>query len=217
MRNAHAETTGDRASPLLAVGGERRGAKEGSMLLALLVTDLKGFTPLVEQLGDERAREMMQLHDRLVRGPIADLGGHEVAHTGDGIMAAFGSVRAALTAACRIQQDLTASGEDPSGIALRARVGVHAGEPLPMEGRLIGRCVNTAVRVCQAAEAERILVTDLARVLSGDRSFCFGNSRALRLKGLSSEVTVQELLWRKPPVAGELVSRKSGRAQLRSL
>ena len=76
-------------------------------------------------------------------------------------MAAFRSVAAALQATIEIQCALEAHTRAQPEAPLRARVGVHAGEPLPEEGRLFGTCVNTAVRVCAAAGGQRVLVSDL--------------------------------------------------------
>lgn len=166
-----------------------------SGLLALLVTDLEGFTTLVERLGDEEAREWMHVHNRIVRDAILANGGREVAHTGDGIMAAFRSVAAALAAAIEVQRGLRAHTRDHLDAPLRARIGVHAGEPLPEEGRLFGTCVNTAVRVCASAPAQSVLVSDLARQLAAGRSFRFAASRKIALKGLGQPMQVHELLW----------------------
>jgi class 3 adenylate cyclase len=164
-------------------------------LLALLVTDLEGFTTLVEQLGDVNAREWMHVHNRIVRDAIFAHGGREVAHTGDGIMAAFRSVAAALAAAIDVQRGLHAYTRTNLDAPLRARIGVHAGEPLPEEDRLFGTCVNTAVRVCAAAQAQSVLVSDLARQLAAGRNFRFAASRKVALKGLGQPLQVHELLW----------------------
>src|SRR4051794_35201482 len=128
-------------------------------LLALLVTDLEGFTPLVERLGDLEARTLMQVHNRIVRDALCVPAGREIAHTGDGIMAAFRSVASALHAAIEIQSTLDEHTRERPDAPLRARIGVHAGEPLPEDGRLFGTCINTAVRVCAASGATRVLVS----------------------------------------------------------
>ena len=49
-------------------------------LLALLVTDVEGFTSLVETLGDAQAQLVMREHDQLLRASIRDGCGQEVAH-----------------------------------------------------------------------------------------------------------------------------------------
>jgi len=66
---------------------------------------------------------------------------------------------------------------------------------LPSDGRLIGHCVNTAVRVCAAAGSDEILVTELVASLAAGSEFHFAVDRAVRLKGLSLPVSVRALLW----------------------
>jgi class 3 adenylate cyclase len=164
-------------------------------LLALVVTDLEGFTPLVERLGDRAAREVMHAHNRIVRGALRAHGGREVAHTGDGLMVAFRSVACALQAAIDIQRALGAYSRERPAAPLHARIGVHAGEPLPEDGRLFGACVNAAVRVCAATRPRHVLVTDLVRQLAAGKDFGFEPAGALALKGIAQPVHVHELIW----------------------
>jgi len=72
-------------------------------LLALLVTDLAGFTPLVERLGDRRSQRVIQHHNRALRACIEAHRGVEVAHLGDGLLGAFRSVSSALQCARAMQ------------------------------------------------------------------------------------------------------------------
>jgi adenylate cyclase len=148
-------------------------------ILALLVTDLEGFTSLVEQLGDVAAQAVMHTHNELLRVCIRRWQGQEFAHTGDGIIAAFRSVFAAISCAHDVQRCLA---EQTSG--LRARIGIHAGEPLPEEERLFGHCVNMAVRVCGMAEPGGVLVSEVIEQLARGR-FMFGDGDLRSLKGVS--------------------------------
>jgi class 3 adenylate cyclase len=77
---------------------------------------------------------------------------------------------------------------------LRARVGVHAGEPLPEDARLFGHCVNTAVRVCGVAEPGHVLVTDVVKQLTQGR-FRFSGGASRTLKGFSAPVELYEFAW----------------------
>src|SRR5437588_3677030 len=72
----------------------------------ILFTDIVDSTPMTHQMGDEAAMELVEVHDRIVREALASLGGREVKHTGDGIMASFFSAAAAVKCAARIQRDV---------------------------------------------------------------------------------------------------------------
>jgi hypothetical protein len=55
----------------------------------ILFTDIVNSTTLTQSLGDEAALAMLGVHDTIVRDALSALGGREVKHTGDGIMASF--------------------------------------------------------------------------------------------------------------------------------
>ncbi len=51
---------------------------------------------------------LVRAHDSIVRAALAQFGGSEVKHTGDGIMGAFGSASQAVGAAIQIQRAASA-------------------------------------------------------------------------------------------------------------
>jgi class 3 adenylate cyclase len=166
-------------------------------LLALLVTDLMGFTAMVERLGDERAREVIHRHNRTLRGCVFAHQGHEVAHTGDGMVVSFRSLGAALRCGCEMQHALRDQSRSHPESPLRIRIGIHVGEPLHEEDRLFGHCVNVAVRVCGRAAPGTILVTPVVTQIAHG-GFAFERGRACLLKGVTSPLRLSELLWEDP-------------------
>lgn len=140
--------------------------------VTLLVTDLVGFSTLVTTLGDRAAHKLIHMHNTILRGCLRQRGGREVAHTGDGIIASFSDPVAAARCALQIQASLRAQRARTPETPLRARIGLHSGRPLPEEGRLFGGCVNFAVRVCGAADAGEILVSDCVKRLIGKEYRC---------------------------------------------
>jgi adenylate cyclase len=188
---------------LQAIGPKpkRRRSEQGAQawdatrdaLVAILVTDLAGFTPLVLRLGDVAAQRVIRTHNRVLRACLASYAGDEIAHTGDGVIATFRSVARALTCAREIQNALRRYNRAHSRARLRVRIGVHAGEPLPEDGRLFGTCVNTAVRICSATAAGHVLVSDLVWRLAAGRSFAFQLRGAVALKGLREPLDLYEL------------------------
>lgn len=168
-------------------------------LVAILVTDLVGFSSLVEQLGDARSCRIVAAHNQLLRACLANANGQEWAHTGDGVMAVFRSVTSALACAIQMQRNLLARAwRKEMGAELQMRVGVHAGEPRPEEGRFFGTSVNTTVRICAAAEPCCIVVSDLARALAAGSDFAFVPRGTTRLKGLVEPLLLHDLLWSRP-------------------
>jgi len=72
----------------------------------ILFTDVVNSTTLTQSLGDEAALAILGMHDTIVRDALSALGGREVKHTGDGIMASFVSAAGAVRCAIQIQREL---------------------------------------------------------------------------------------------------------------
>jgi class 3 adenylate cyclase len=164
------------------------------VVTVLLVTDLEAFTPLLVRLGDLEAQRVIRDHNVAIRSSLRAHGGVEVTHLGDGVMAAFCSVRCAIACAVAIQRALASIGREHAEQPLRARIGLHAGEPLAEDGRLFGICVNTAVRICDAAPAGSVLVSDVVRQLCFGHKLSFEDRGAFALKGLDHRVRLHRLI-----------------------
>src|SRR5438874_2460737 len=72
----------------------------------VLFTDMVESTTFTQSLGDEAAIALLGVHDTIVRDALSALGGREVKHTGDGIMASFVSTAGAVRCAIQIQGEL---------------------------------------------------------------------------------------------------------------
>jgi class 3 adenylate cyclase len=174
----------------------------GPELRALLVTDLERFTPTVQDLGDLQGRDFIRDHNSILRDCFAHHHGAEVAHTGDGFIASFSNASHALHCARAIQRALaTFNAGRPNGPAMRVRVGIHSGRPLTDESRLVGTDVNTTVRVCAAAQACEVLVSEAVVRLLGGAWFTFLARGGVQLKGLAEPVALYEFDWRVGPAA----------------
>ena len=173
---------------------------------ALLVTDLEGFTPLLVRLGDLEARSILRAHDRVLRECLRAHCGREVAHTGDGVIAAFDAVPDALACAAHMQQRFVEP-TGPHAVLLRLRIGVHVGEPLAQEGRLFGLCVNTAVRICKTARPGSIWVSELVRECAARDGGSFQDRGWFELKGLEAPVQLHELICERASVSPRLALR----------
>jgi class 3 adenylate cyclase len=137
---------------------------------------------------------MVRAHDALVRRALKDKGGREVKHTGDGIMASFDEVAAAVDCARAIQQAFDAFNL-ASKEKLRVRIGVDAGEPVADSNDLFGTTVQMAARLCQSAEPDTIVVSEVVLGLVPDR-FEFTNLGCRPLKGFALPVNAFEVAWR---------------------
>ena len=85
-----AKADAERAAELLGRQQARR---------TFLFTDIVGSTRLLETLGDEKWRKLLERHNVVLEEQIANSGGEVVQQTGDGFFATFATPRAALEAA----------------------------------------------------------------------------------------------------------------------
>ena len=161
---------------------------------AIMFTDLVDSTAMTARLGDTRAVEMVRAHDAMVRRALKDVGGREVKHTGDGIMASFDVIAASAACARSIQQAFEAFNL-ASREKLRVRVGLHAGEPIEDSNDLFGATIQMAARICQAAEPDAILVSTTVKDLLAD-GFELKDLGDRTLKGFMEPVRLYEVGWR---------------------
>ena len=198
--SAHNPWDGDAQAPLDAIGdflGAElrlpRAARGPSTPMAILFTDMADSTALTSKLGDVGGLELVRTHDAVVRAAVAENAGHEVKHTGDGLMASFPSISAALDCAIDIQKGLRIA-EAP----FQVRVGIDAGEPLVEEGELTGLVVQSARRIVDKATPGQILVSDVVRKLVAGKTFAFADRGRHVLKGLPERARLFELEWSDP-------------------
>ena len=168
----------------------------GSAFRTILFTDLKGSTSLLQEVGEAAYMGLLAEHDLIIRRALVTCRGREVKHTGDGIMASFEDVAG-----------LWKLGGDPGRVRgpdlqrgdarAAGRIGIAAGEPVDHNDDMFGATVNLASRICDAAEAGHILVSELVHELGSQKGFAFGPGHDVELKGFGS-VRVFELVQARP-------------------
>jgi class 3 adenylate cyclase len=151
----------------------------------ILFTDIVGSTELTQRLGDRAAMDVVDLHDRFVRGALGRTRGREVKHLGDGLMGVF----VAADDAIRCASDVHAALRDAAGRTVepvRVRVGVASGEPLERNGDFFGSTVQLAARLCGHAEPGQTLVSSSVVELCDGRRF--SDLGEIMLKGFPQPV-----------------------------
>lgn len=165
-------------------------------LRAIMFTDIVNSTGLTSRLGNERAVEMVRAHDAMVRRSLGDHKGRVVKHTGDGIMASFDDVTAAVRSSAAIQQAFE-SFNSVSNEKLKVKIGIDVGEPVADSNDLFGTTVQMAARLCQAADAELILISQAVRDGVHGR-FDLRELGSRNMKGFEKPVLIYQVEWRTP-------------------
>ena len=162
----------------------------------VVFTDVVNSTTLTQSLGDEAALVMLGVHDTIVRDALSALGGREIKHTGDGIMACFISPAGAVRCAIQIQRELDKHRQANPERALKVRVGAAGGEPVEQHNDLFGSTVQLASRLCTHAQPEQILVSNAIAELCLGKGFQFEDLGEVTLKGFGYPVRAHAAAWR---------------------
>jgi len=162
----------------------------------ILFTDIANSTELTHALGDEAAMTLLDVHNSIVRNALAELGGREVKHTGDGIMASFISPAGAVRCAMQIQRELNKHAQANPERPLKVKVGAAAGEPVEQHDDLFGCTVQLAARLCAHAQPEQILVSNAIAELCLGKGLLFEDVGEVSLKGFNSPVRAHAASWK---------------------
>ncbi len=168
---------------------EATGRGHGPVEMAILFTDLVGFSGWALKAGDAATLELLRDLGAGVEGAVTSRRGRVVKRLGDGVMATFLDPREAVESALDAQAAVAAL--DGDGRIPRMRAGVHWGSPRRLGGDYLGVDVNIAARVSSAAKADQVLVSDalLARIELGDELNA-GRSKRLRAPGTPRDLHV---------------------------
>ncbi|HEX5960090.1 MAG TPA: hypothetical protein VFY97_02450 [Rhodanobacteraceae bacterium] len=188
------------------------GAVHARQIRTLLVCDLADSTSLVERLGDQRASDLIEQHDRLARGLVQRHHGHEIDKT-DGFLLLFKRPSHAVAWALAYHHGLALLSES-AGVALQSRVGIHMGDVVTWENppdavaqgakpvEVEGLAKPTAARLAQLALPGQTLLSESAAELAQRAADEIGADGPglrwvphgrYRLKGLPEPVTVIEV------------------------
>jgi len=181
------------AGAVLLPGAEADDRDPG--IRTILFTDIVESTVMTQQMGDEAAMQLVDLHDSIVRDALKDLGGREVKHLGDGIMASFVSAASAVKCASRVQSEIAKHIKANADQPIRVRVGIAAGEPVERHNDLFGVTVQLASRLCSHAEAEQILVSNVVAELCAGKALAFEDLGEVTLKGFDQPVRAHAVTW----------------------
>ena len=161
----------------------------------ILFTDIVESTTLTQTLGDEAAMALLDVHNTIVRNALSDLGGREVKHTGDGIMASFVSAAAAVRCAAQIQRELARREQERSEHQVKVRIGAAAGEPVEHHDDLFGSTIQLAARLCSHAQPKEILVSNVVAELCIGKGLNFRALGEVPLKGFDRPVQIHAVVW----------------------
>lgn len=164
---------------------ESQDRGRGKVDVAILFTDLAGFSSWALEAGDEPALRLLREVAAAIEPPVSERRGEVVKRLGDGLMAAFWDAQSATEAAFAAHERIAAV--EVAGFRPRLRTGIHLGRPRKVGGDYLGIDVNIAARLCDAAKPDEILVSDRVLLQLGPGTVTAKNRR-FRAKGAPKEL-----------------------------
>jgi adenylate cyclase len=170
---------------------ETEGSKLGDDRLAIVFTDLVGFSDWALEAGDDIALDLLRQVAEAIEPPVVSRRGEVVKRLGDGMMAVFTDADAAVDAVFDARERL--DGVEVAGYRPRMRAGIHVGTPRRLADDYLGVDVNVAARVADAASAGELLVSGVALDELEPDGFIARKKMMFRAKGVPSDVSVYSL------------------------
>jgi class 3 adenylate cyclase len=178
-------------------GGERRE-------VTVLFSDIRGFTSWSEKHTPEEVIDMLNTLlsyqaevVRLCEGDVDKFVGDELVAVFRGSDKEQRAVQAATIIQVRLAQILNKSQED-----LAIGIGINSGEVVMgamgsenrMDYTVLGNAVNLGARLCQAAKAHQILISETV-YMNLERRIPVNELEAIRVKGMEQPVRMYEVDW----------------------
>jgi adenylate cyclase len=133
-------------------------------LAAILMADVAGYTRLMDTAEAETHARLMTLLDEIIRPTMTTHRGRIVKNTGDGFLAYFGSVNAALQCAIEIQQSVQRrEATQPAESRITFRMGLQVGDVMLSRNDVYGAGVNVAARLQELAEPGSVMISGAVR------------------------------------------------------
>jgi adenylate cyclase len=167
---------------------EAAGRGHGDREMAVMFTDLVGFSSWALKAGDGPALELLREVGTRVEGVIVGHRGRVIKRLGDGLMATFLAPQDAIEAALDAQAE--AEEIEVEGYRPQMRAGLHWGSPRRLGGDYLGVDVNIAARVSDAAKAGQVLVSDALLSRIEVEKLHTGRSKRLRADGAPRDLHV---------------------------
>ena len=164
-------------------------------LAAILAADVAGYSRLT---GLDEEGTHVRLRERL-RGladpKISEHRGKVVKHTGDGVLAEFGSVVDAVRCAIEVQRGMAEQNATvPQVKRIEFRIGIHVGDIIVDENDIFGDGVNIAARLEGIAEPGGVCISDDAqRQIRGKVDIAFEDMGLQSLKNIAEPMRAWRL------------------------
>lgn len=174
----------------LRLGGESR-------VVTVLMSDLRGFTALGEELGPERMVALLNAYLARMTAVVERFDGNVAELLGDGLVVLFGApvrhdddARRAVSCAIAMHRELIAFNEE-QGRRLQMGIGIDTGTVIAgnigderhMKYGVVGAAINVAARLESFTLGNQVLVSEATRTAVGPDGLLLDDALELKVKG----------------------------------
>lgn len=183
--------------------------------LAIMLTDIKGFTDKTSRKSRGQIKDMLNKHNELVLPVLEKYHGHVIKTIGDAFLVTFESSTDAVLCGVAIQEILTAFNKEKApDDRIDIRIAINAGEVSINEtGDIFGEAVNITSRIEGIAEAGEVFFTESV-YLSMNRNEVPSSEIGYRqFKGIPDKIKVYKVLHEDPVTAENPAEAAEPRAE----
>ncbi|MBD3319389.1 hypothetical protein GF342_05780 [Candidatus Woesearchaeota archaeon] len=178
--------------------------------LAIMFTDIKGFTSRTSVQSREEIEALLDLHESIVAPIFKKHHGTIVKTIGDAFMVTFNSPTDAVKCGLEVQDTLrkhnsTAIPEEQ----IHIRCGINAGEVNVKGNDIFGEAVNIASRIEGIAEVDEVYFTDAVYLAMNKAEIPSAEVGLRRLKGIPDEIKVYKVLREEGSLSKVMEERKT--------
>lgn len=167
-------------------------AQPDRRLVPIVSLDVVGYSRLVERNERQTLRLVQRVYDRLIARTIGAAGGKVFKTMGDGLLAEFNSVVAAVQWTAQVQREIYERKiRAPGGELFQVRAGIVLADVLVAGDDLYGSGINLAVRVQSHAPAGGMCITKwMYQYLDGTIDLEFTDMGPTELKNITKTVRI---------------------------
>lgn len=167
-------------------------AQPDRRLVPIVSLDVVGYSRLVERNERQTLRLVQRVYDRLIARTIGAAGGKVFKTMGDGLLAEFNSLVAAVQWTASVQREIyDRKIHAPGGELFQVRAGIVLADVLVAGDDLYGSGINLAVRVQSHAPAGGMCITKwMYQYLDGTMDLEFTDMGPTELKNITKTVRI---------------------------
>lgn len=167
-----------------------------TMDLAIMFTDVKGYTAFSSKASLSEVMSMLKQHDEILKPVFEKYSGDALKKIGDAFLVVFENHNNAVLAAIEVQRQLQAfNAEVPEERKLAIRIAVNSGSVIRTENDVLGDAVNLASRLEGVGDAFEIIISEntLQRIDRGIFDISLHGEH--QLKGITHPVKAYKVKW----------------------